>query len=86
MNGLAHCTNIEKKNRTHIHGNHVPVVEPSTASKANRRRSPIRLTDLYDLLSEVLALQQPQKCFGHLLNPVEHVLFEANFTRLLPSG
>jgi hypothetical protein len=44
------------------------------------------LTDLYDLLSKVLAFQQSEKCFGHSLDPVEHVLFEANFARLLPSG
>ena len=29
-----HCTNLEMKNRTRIHGAHVPVQEPSTASEA----------------------------------------------------
>jgi hypothetical protein len=44
------------------------------------------LSDPDNLLSKIFALQKSEKCFGHLFNPVEYVLFEANFPRLLPSG
>jgi hypothetical protein len=40
MIGSSKCGSI---NSTHIHGTHVPVEEPSTASKADILRSPLRV-------------------------------------------
>ena len=37
------------------------------------------LVDPYDLLAEVLAVQEPQKRFRHAFDPLKHILFETNF-------
>ena len=42
--------------------------------------------DPYDLLAEVLAVQQPQKRFRHAFDPLKYILFETNFSRKLPFG
>jgi hypothetical protein len=42
--------------------------------------------DPYDLLAEVPAVQQPQKCFRHTFDPLKNILFETNFSRKLPFG
>jgi hypothetical protein len=38
------------------------------------------LVDPYDLLTEILAMQQSQKRFWHSFDPVEYILFETNFS------
>ena len=40
----------------------------------------------YDLLPKVLAAQQPKECFGHALDPVQHIFPEPNFSLALPFG
>jgi hypothetical protein len=40
--------------------------------------------DPHDLLAEVLAVQQPQKCFRHAFDPLKYILFETNSSRKLP--
>ena len=42
--------------------------------------------DPYDLLAEVLAVQQPQKRFRHASDPLKYILFETNSSRKLPFG
>ena len=42
--------------------------------------------DPYDLLAEVLAVQQPQKRFRHAFDPLKYILFETNFFGKLPLG
>ena len=42
--------------------------------------------DPYDLLAEVLAVQQPQKRFRHAFDPLKYILFETNFFSKLPLG
>jgi hypothetical protein len=42
--------------------------------------------DLYELFSEVFALQQPKECFWHVFDPLEHIFFEAELPRSLPIG
>ena len=40
--------------------------------------------DPHDLLAEILAVQQSQKRFRHTFDPIEHILFETNFSATLP--
>jgi hypothetical protein len=42
--------------------------------------------DPYDLLAEVLAVQEPQKRFRHTFDPLKYILFETIFSRKLPFG
>src|SRR6516162_8969303 len=42
--------------------------------------------DLYDLLSEIFAVQEPKKCFRHAFDSLEHVLFETDLSSSLPTG
>jgi hypothetical protein len=44
------------------------------------------LDDLYDLLTEILALQQSQKRFWYAFDPVDYILFETNLSCTVPFG
>jgi hypothetical protein len=44
------------------------------------------LVDPYDLLAEILALQQSQKRFWHSFDSVDYILFETNLSCTVPFG
>jgi hypothetical protein len=41
----------------------------------------LTLDDFYDLLSKVLAAQQPEESFGHALDPIQHIFLEFDLSR-----
>jgi hypothetical protein len=41
--------------------------------------------DLYDLFSKVFALKQSKECFRHAFDPLNHVFFETDLPRSLPT-
>src|SRR6516225_1415258 len=45
-----------------------------------------KLGNFYDLLSKLLAAQQPKELFGHALDPIQHIFFELDLSRALPIG
>ena len=76
---------LARKNALGAHPSADPVA-PSAPARDDANAIDLKLDDFYDLLSKVLAAQQPKKPFGHALDPIQHIFLEFDLSRAMPIG